>query len=106
MMLNPDTSSHLPATDAIPRVAWQDANEATPSSPFADWQRLVGALVEIRRHGRLIRNGLVDNATPSGDIVWIAADGINSRTMIEKADGYDLSVKPTQFQITPAGQGT
>jgi hypothetical protein len=54
--------------------------------------------VEIRRHGQLIGNGLVDNATSSGDIVWLAADGINSRTMLEKTDGYDLSIEPTQLQ--------
>jgi hypothetical protein len=98
MTLNPPTSSHVPATDGIPIVAWQYVNAATRLSPFPDWQLLIGTVVEIRRHGQLIGTGLVDNATSSGDIVWIAADGINGRTMIVKAEGYDLSITPAQLQ--------
>jgi hypothetical protein len=98
MTLSPNSSTHVPATDAIPRVAWQYANAGTLPSPFPDWQLLIGVRVEIRRHGQLIGSGLVDNATSSGDIVWLAADGINGRTMLEKADGYDLSIEPTHFR--------
>lgn len=104
MTLDQHTPSQVPATDAIPVVAWHHLNVAARPSPFPDWQLLIGALVEIRRHGKLIGTGLVDNATPSGDIVWIAADVNNSRTLIEKAAGYDLSITRQLQPAKPFGE--
>lgn len=97
MTLNPSTSTRNPALDAIPTVEWQYLNVASPSFLYPGWHRLIGSLVEIRRHGQFIRTGILDNATSSGDIAWIAADGINSRTMIEKAAGYELWPVPSRL---------
>jgi hypothetical protein len=105
MTINSHTSNPIPAADTLPMAVWQHG-AATRSSPFPHWHLLIGAEVEIRRYGRLLGTGVVDNATSSGDIAWIAADGINSRTMIEKSDGYELSIGPsTQLQPGPAVHG-
>ena len=103
MTLTPHTSSHVPATDDLPVVSWELANAAARSAPFPDWHLLIGTVVEIRRYGLPVGTGLVDNATPAGNIAWIAAEGINSRTMIEKAGGYELSIAPAHLQ--PAQHG-
>jgi hypothetical protein len=91
MTPHPQIPSHVPATDDIPIVTWQYQRAVIPSGPCPDWQLLIGARVEIRRHGQLLGTGLVDDATPAGDIAWIAADGVNGRSLIEKAGGFDLS---------------
>lgn len=83
---------HVPSTDAIPMVSWHYLNTGTGSGQVSAWHLLVGAVVEIRRDGHSLGTGIVDDATSSGDIVWIAADGINSRTMIEKNEGYDIRI--------------
>jgi hypothetical protein len=94
MTQNPHNASHVPLMDGMPVVVWPYGQVAALSSPCPEWQLLIGELVEIRRHGLLLGIGLVDDATASGHIAWIAADGINSRNMIEKADGYELSIAP------------
>jgi hypothetical protein len=94
MTQNPQIPSPVPLMDGMPVVVWPYGHVADPSSPCQDWQQLIGALVEIRQHGLLLGIGLVDDATPSGGVAWIAADGINGRSMIEKAGGYELSIAP------------
>lgn len=94
MTQNPRIPSHALLMDGMPVVVWPYRHEASQSSPCPEWQLLIGALVEIRRHGLLLGIGLVDDATPLGDIAWIAADGINGRFMIEKASGCELSIAP------------
>jgi hypothetical protein len=59
---------------------------------------MIGARVEVRRHGQFIRAGRVEDATPSGDTVWIAADGIDRRAMFEKSGGYTVWIAPTHLQ--------
>jgi hypothetical protein len=104
MTLKRHTTSHVPAADALPMVSWELANAATQRAPFPDWHLLIGTVVEIRRYGLSLGTGLVDNATSSGNIAWIAAEGINSRTMIEKTGGYELSIAPTHLQPTNHGR--
>lgn len=103
MTLKRHTTSHVPVADALPMVSWEPAN-ATQQAPFPDWHLLIGTVVEIRRYGLFLGTGLVDNATSSGNIAWIAAEGINSRTMIEKTGGYELSIAPTHLQPTKHGR--
>lgn len=105
MTQNPHIPTLAPSIDGMPVVVWPYGHVAAPSSPCPEWQLLIGELVEIRRHGLLLGIGLVDDATPSGHIAWIAADGINSRNMIEKADGYELSIAPPHLWPRPAGHG-
>ncbi|MDQ0678610.1 hypothetical protein QFZ30_001992 [Arthrobacter pascens] len=105
MTQDPQISSHPLLMDGLPVVVWPHGHVAAPTSPCQEWQLLIGVLVEIRRHGLLLGIGVVDNATALGDIAWIAADGINGRTMIEKAGGYELSIAPPHFRPRPAGHG-
>lgn len=76
----------------IPTLAWQDTTPAKRTSFVRNWHLLVGAVVEVRRQGQVIRTGLVDDVTASGDIIWIAADAFDSRTMIDKREGYKLAI--------------
>lgn len=39
-----------------------------------DWGRFVGAEVEIRRRGRLVRAGVVDAVAADVAMLWLAAD--------------------------------
>lgn len=103
MTRNPHIASHVPLMDGMPVVVWPYGHVAAPASPCEEWQLLIGTLVEIQRHGMLLGIGLVDNATPLGDVAWIAADGINGRYMIEKAGGYELWIAPPLLRPCPAG---
>ena len=94
MTQNPHITSHVPLMDGMPVVVWPYGHVAALLSPCPEWQLLIGMLVEVRRNGMLLGVGLVDNATASGDVAWIAADGINPRYMVEKAGGYELSIAP------------
>lgn len=105
MTQNPQIPSPDPLMDGMPVVVWPHGHVAAPTSPCQEWQLLIGVLVEIRRHRLLLGIGIVDNATPSGDFAWIAADGINSRYMIEKAGGYELSIAPPLVRPCAAGHG-
>jgi hypothetical protein len=82
------------------------ANEPGPEAagihrpyPFMEWSMLVGAVVDVRREGVFVRTGFVEDATPSGDTAWIAADGLDRRIMIEKSAGYDLWITAEQLQL-------
>jgi hypothetical protein len=105
MTQNPRIPSHAPLMDGLLVVVWPHSHVAAPTSPCQEWQLLIGVLVGIRWHGLLLGIGLVDNATASGDIAWIAADGNNGRSMIEKAGGYELSIASPHLRPGPAGQG-
>lgn len=78
--------------DEIPTIEWQDTTPAKLPRAVRDWHLLVGAVVEVRRDGRVVRTGLLEDVTASGDIVWIAADGFDGRTMIDKREGYKLAI--------------
>jgi hypothetical protein len=67
--------------------------------PFLEWSMLVGAVVDVRRDGVFVRTGFVEDATPSGDMAWIAADGLDRRIMIEKSAGYVLWITAEQLQL-------
>ena len=62
------------------------------------WQNLIGALVEVRKHGAVVREGLVDDAMPDSSALWIAADGFTNRVLIEAAEGYEVWVEPRKLE--------
>jgi hypothetical protein len=64
---------------------------------YPDWTRLIGAHVEVRRQQQLVRYGVIDDAMPDSSILWLAADGLNRRTMYEAAEGYSVWVEPQQL---------
>jgi hypothetical protein len=61
---------------------------------YPAWNRLIGALVEVRQYGTIIRAGFVEDAMPDSSMLWLAADGVNLRTMYEAALDYQAWVEP------------
>ncbi|MET4538440.1 hypothetical protein ABIE37_000195 [Arthrobacter bambusae] len=78
----------------VPVVVW-DENACPPAHSAPDWSLLIGFVVDVRRHGYIIRTGRVEDATTSGDTVWIAAEGFEGRMLFEQASGYDLRIAAT-----------
>ncbi|MFF2244340.1 hypothetical protein ACFVTM_09195 [Arthrobacter sp. NPDC058130] len=87
-------SHSLPASEPAPQSPGTHR-----SYPFMEWNMLVGTVVDVRRAGVLVRTGLVEDTTPSGDTAWIAADGHDRRIMIEKSAGYNLWITAEQLQL-------
>lgn len=67
---------------------------------YPNWNGLIGALIEIRQHNRPIRTGIVDDAMPDSSVLWLAADGLEQRTMYEAALKYEAWVEPRQLAGT------
>ena len=57
---------------------------------YIHWRRLIGATVQIRQHGQLIRTGTVDDAMADSTALWIAGDATQPRTMYEAARGIEV----------------
>lgn len=62
------------------------------------WQNLIGALVEVRKDGTIVREGLVDDVMPDSSALWIAGDGSTNRVLIEAAEGYEVWVDPRPLE--------
>ncbi|QCO99873.1 hypothetical protein FCN77_21870 [Arthrobacter sp. 24S4-2] len=58
--------------------------------PPEDWQHLIGSWVELRRGGKVIRTGEVEDATPDSSVLWLKFDGINGRQLVARSDGYEV----------------
>ena len=63
-----------------------------------EWARLIGAPVEIQKHGDVIRTGIVDDAMPDSSMIWIASDEKSTRTLFEAAQGFQVWVEPRQLE--------
>lgn len=66
------------------------------------WHTLLGALVEVRKNGTVVREGLVEDVMPDSSALWIAADGLTGRVLIEAAEGHEVWVEPKQLKGTRA----
>ncbi|WP_091464936.1 hypothetical protein [Paenarthrobacter nitroguajacolicus] len=55
-----------------------------------DWHRIVSYTVQIRRAGAVIRVGRVEAATSDARMIWLASEGVDTRVLIEKAEGYEV----------------
>lgn len=55
-----------------------------------DWCPVPGEMVEIRQGERVLRRGEVDGIMPDGTGLWLAADGVDSRTYIHKEEHLEL----------------
>lgn len=64
------------------------------SYPYPEWNRLIGVPVEVRKDGRLLRAGVVEDAMPDSSAVWLAADGTGGRAMFSAAEGHELWISP------------
>jgi hypothetical protein len=63
-----------------------------------DWDRLIGAPVEIRKDGNVIRSGRVDGAMPDSTVIWLASDEWAPRALFEAALGFEVWVEPRQLE--------
>jgi len=57
---------------------------------YIHWRRLIGARVQIRQHGHIIRIGTVDEAMADSTALWIAGDAAQPRRMYEAALGIQV----------------
>jgi hypothetical protein len=55
-----------------------------------NWQRLLGQHVEVRRNGETVRTGTVEAVMPDNSILWISANGVYPRQMVERANGSEV----------------
>ncbi|UUL77077.1 hypothetical protein NG819_05595 [Pseudarthrobacter sp. Fe7] len=58
----------------------------------ADWAHLPGRKVEVWLRGEQMASGVVDQAAEDGSVLWIAAQGISTRRIFDKASGYQIWV--------------
>jgi hypothetical protein len=56
-----------------------------------DWTSARGRFAAIRHAGRPLQMGFVEEVTPDGRMLWLAANGVNTRVLIDKADGYEIA---------------
>lgn len=54
----------------------------------ADWKDLAGRQVQVRKDGRTIRNGYVENVADTADAFLLEAYGVESRTRMKSAGLY------------------
>ncbi|WP_461175306.1 hypothetical protein M1D93_20355 (plasmid) [Arthrobacter sp. Z1-9] len=69
-----------------------------PAYRHEEWSQLVGAFVEVRNDKRVLRSGFVDDAMADSSALWLAADGIDGRALITRAEGYEVWVEPRQLE--------
>lgn len=62
------------------------------------WEHLRGALVQVRKNGTVLREGLVEDVMPDSSALWIAADGLAGQVLIEAAEGHEVWVEPRQLE--------
>jgi hypothetical protein len=59
-----------------------------------------GVSVQIRRKGRLIRAGIVEESTADSTILWIA-DGLFQRMLVDTAEDYEVWEPPASHAVRP-----
>lgn len=55
-----------------------------------DWSRLPGQTVEVWLSGEYVAGGVVDQAAEDDSVLWIAAEGIMTRRIFDRASGYQV----------------
>ncbi|WP_427132713.1 hypothetical protein [Pseudarthrobacter sp. S9] len=63
-----------------------------------DWNLLVGRTVELRRDGRLVRAGEVEDAAKDSSVMWLRFDGNHGRQLIAKSDNYEIILRERPAQ--------
>lgn len=70
-------------------------NRQMQKYPYKEWNRLIGAPVEIKRNGTTIRSGTVEEAMPDSSLLWIAADAGHGRKLFSaEVDNYEVWIEP------------
>ncbi|RAX46437.1 hypothetical protein DQ354_05875 [Arthrobacter sp. AQ5-06] len=52
--------------------------------------------MDVYLDSEFVRRGVVDATTADGRIIWIGAQGVFSRTLMEKTQGYEVWITPTE----------
>lgn len=52
--------------------------------------RIVGAEVEIHKSGQLVLSGVVDAVMPDLTMLWLAANGPESRRLFDLTEGFEV----------------
>lgn len=68
-----------------------------------EWSKLVGSRVEGWRDGRWVSGGCVDQATSDDTVLWIAAEGSQTRKLYDKLAGYEVRLAPVPTMRTGGG---
>ncbi len=72
-----------------------------------NWSCAEGCEVDVVHDDAVIRTGFVELAAPSGDYVWLAAEGNDRRELFDRRDGYVLLTDEDQayrIKILPSAQ--
>ncbi|MET3175842.1 UNVERIFIED_ORG: hypothetical protein ABIB52_003711 [Arthrobacter sp. UYCu721] len=97
ILLRESSASAESADMPVPEVLISaDALSRLRGYPFPDWEQLCGAEVDVYLDSEFVRRGVVDAATADGRIIWIGAQGVFSRTLIDKTQGYEVWITPTE----------
>ncbi|MGK3958905.1 hypothetical protein ACLKOZ_22240 [Arthrobacter sp. R4] len=59
-----------------------------------DWISAKGSYVQVRHEDRPRQQGVVEDVTDDGAILWIAAHGPYTRRMILRSEGYEVWIAP------------
>lgn len=70
----------------------------------ATWNCLVGAYVEMRRKGEVVRAGTVEDVMHDSSALWLAAEGAHSRAIFEAADGFEVWIDSRQLAHRGCGE--
>lgn len=63
-----------------------------------DWCRLTSTVVDVHRNGHFIRSGRVEVVSADSRMLWLSPDGVESRVLIDKFDGYEIWLKSKTAQ--------
>lgn len=78
-------------------------NTLAGSYRFDDWQRLTGAIVEVRSKEKPARLGIVDAAAANGSMVWVCEFWPTERFIVDKAQGDEIWISPTSYANPTSG---
>lgn len=63
-------------------------NRTAHQAALANWTELrVGDPVEIIKNSRIIAEGLTEEVSLSGTVLWLKAEGVESRRLYVKSEG-------------------
>lgn len=82
--------------DSAPIRCKQPAAGSSPRDHLrlvGEWTCVMGALVEIRTGGALVRRGVVEAEMLDGSGLWLAAEGVSQRAYFHKDHGIEMWVQ-------------
>lgn len=62
-----------------------------------DWSFLKGFRIQVQLDHLVVRTGQVEDVTDDGRILWISAEGVFGRQLIDQRAGYRILMDPDEF---------